>query len=105
MLNLLILLFSSFLAGFRSRLALQTEILALRHPIVVLKRSVNRPRLRTRDRFLWIWPVRLWPQWRLALVIVKPETVLAWHRKGFRLCYLTSNGRMDRSATSPRFSL
>jgi putative transposase len=34
---------------------------------------------------LWIWLLRFWSQWRWALVIVKPETVLAWHRKGFRL--------------------
>jgi len=83
--NILFLLFSGLLDGFRSRLALQTEMLALRHQIIVLSRSVNRPRLRTRDRFLWFWLVRLWPQWRSALFIVKPETVVAWHRKGFRL--------------------
>jgi hypothetical protein len=64
----------------------KTEILALRHQIIVLKRSVpNRPKLRPWDRLLWIWLSRLWPQWRSALIIVKPETVLAWHRKGFRL--------------------
>jgi hypothetical protein len=83
--NILISLFSALLAGFRSRRALQTEILALQHQIIVLKRSVNRPKLQTWDRFLWIWLLRLWPQWRSALVIVKPETVIAWHRKGFRL--------------------
>ena len=83
--NILISLSSVLLAGFRSRLALQTEILALRHQIIVLKRSVNRPKLRAWDRFLWIWLLRFWPQWRSALVIVKPETVIAWHCKGFRL--------------------
>jgi transposase InsO family protein len=83
--NILISLLSVLLAGFRSRLALQTEILALRHQIIVLKRSVNRPKLRAWDRFLWIWLLRFWPQWRSALVIVKPETVIAWHRNGFRL--------------------
>ena len=83
--NILISLFSALLAGDRSRLALQTEILALRHQIIVLKRSVHRPKLRPWDRFLWIWLLRLWPQWRAALIIVKPETVIAWHRKGFRL--------------------
>jgi putative transposase len=83
--SILIPLFSAFFAGFRSRLALQTEILALRHQIIVLKRSPNRPKLRPWDRFLWIGLLRYWPQWRSALVIVKPETVIAWHRKGFRL--------------------
>jgi putative transposase len=81
----LMLLFSTLLAGFRSRLALQNEILALRHQITVLRRSVNRPKLRTWDRLLWIGLLRFWPQWRSALVIVKPETVIAWHRKGFCL--------------------
>ena len=85
MLNILIPLLSALRAGFRSRLALQTEILALRQQIIVLKRSTHRPKLRFWDRFLWIWLLRLWPQWRSALVIVKPETVIAWHRKGFRL--------------------
>jgi len=85
MLNILISLFSVLLAGFRSRLALQTEIIALRHQIIVLKRSVNRPKLRPWDRFLWVWFLRFWPQLRSALIIVKPETVIAWHRKGFRL--------------------
>jgi putative transposase len=69
----------------KSRLALQTEIPALRYQFIVLKRSAKRPRLRPWDRFLWIGLLRLWPQWRSALVIVKPETVIAWHRKGFRL--------------------
>jgi hypothetical protein len=52
----------------------------------VLERS-RRPRVRlTRlDRFLWVWLSRTWPEWRRALVIVNPETVIAWHRQGFRL--------------------
>jgi hypothetical protein len=83
---ILISLISTILASFRSRLALQAEIFALRHQINVLRRSVpSRPRLRASDRFLWIWLLRLWPGWRSALVIVKPETIIAWHRKGFRL--------------------
>ena len=83
--NILIPLFSALFAGFRSRLSLQTEILTLRHQIIVLKRSTNRPKLRSWDRFLWVWLLRFWPDWHSALVIVKPETVIAWHRKGFRL--------------------
>ncbi len=70
----------------RTRLALQAEILALRHQINILRRSVpTRPRLNSSDRFLWVWLSRLWRDWRSALVMVKPETVIAWHRKGFRL--------------------
>ena len=75
-----------------------------RHPqIIVLRRSVSsRPKLRAWDRFLWIWLLRLWPEWRTALIIVKPETVIAWHRKGFRL-FWTWKSRRGRSGR-PRIS-
>jgi hypothetical protein len=73
------------LALFRSRSALQLEILALRHQLGVFQRSVKRPKLTAADRYLWACLSRVWADWRSALVIVKPETVIAWHRKGFRL--------------------
>jgi transposase InsO family protein len=77
--------FVSLRASLRRRAALQIEILALRHQLGVLQRSVKRPKLTAADRFLWAWLSRTWAEWRSALVIVKPETVIAWHRKGFRL--------------------
>jgi putative transposase len=71
---------------FRSRAALQLENLALRHQIGVLQRSTRRrPRLTPVDRLVWVWLSRVWSGWRSALAIVQPETVLAWHRAGFRL--------------------
>jgi hypothetical protein len=73
------------LAGFKSRVALQVENLALRHQLGVLQRSVKRPRLTPPDRLLWAWLCGAWGNWRSALIIVQPETVIAWHRKGFRL--------------------
>ena len=75
----------TFWASFRSRAALQIEILALRHQLGVLQRSVKRPKLTPADRFLWARLSEIWAGWRSALVIVKPHTVIAWHRKGFRL--------------------
>jgi transposase InsO family protein len=70
---------------FRSRAALQLENLALRHQIGVLLRSARkRPKLAPLDRLLWVWLSRIWRDWRSTLAIVKPETVLAWHRQGFR---------------------
>jgi transposase InsO family protein len=69
----------------QSRAVLQIEILALRHQLGVLQRSVKRPRLTKADRFFWIWLSQAWADWRSAIVIVKPETVLAWQRKSFRL--------------------
>jgi len=71
---------------FRSRAALELENLALRHQIGVLQRSVRkRPRLTPLDRLLWVWLFAIWSDWRSALAIVQPETVIAWHRKSFRL--------------------
>ena len=65
--------------------AVALENLALRHQLLVLQRSVTRPRLSRWDRVLWVWLSRLWTDWRLNLIIVQPATVLAWHRQGFQL--------------------
>src|ERR1700694_6030702 len=71
---------------FHSRAALQLENLALRHQIGVLQRSSRkRSKLTLVDRLLWVWLSRIWSDCRSALAIVEPETVVAWHRKGFRL--------------------
>lgn len=67
----------------RGRLA--AENLALRQQLAVLKHANPRPKLGRRDRIFWVWLARLWAGWRSALVIVKPETVIGWHRQGFRL--------------------
>jgi putative transposase len=77
---------TSLFSAFRSRAALQIEILALRHQVGVFRRSAKqRPKLTVADRWLWAWLSGAWADWRSALIIVKPETVIAWHRKGFRL--------------------
>jgi putative transposase len=68
----------------RSRAALHLEVLALRHQLQVLQRSrPRRLRLARADRWLWAWLSRAWGDWRTAVVIVKAETVVAWHRQGF----------------------
>jgi transposase InsO family protein len=87
MFTTIFLLFSSIRRGFRTRAALQAKILALRHQLLVLHRSNRGHRLRLgiADRLVWVWLSRLWSGWQSALVIVKPETVIAWHRQGFRL--------------------
>jgi putative transposase len=72
-------------AAFKSRATLHLENLALRHQLGVLRRSVKRPKLTSADRLLWAWLCEAWSDWRSALVIVKPETVIGWHRKGFLL--------------------
>jgi hypothetical protein len=68
-----------------SRAALAAENLALRHQLTVLHRSVERPRLRRRDRVFWVRLSRLWHGWRSCLIVVKPETVVRWHGRGFKL--------------------
>jgi hypothetical protein len=78
----------------RSRAALHLEILALRHQLDVLQRiRPPRVRLAKTDRWLWVVLARLWTGWRTALVIVQPETVIAWHRRGFRLWWTWKSGR------------
>ena len=88
MFRLFALVFGTLGSCFRTRTALQVEIIALRHQINVLRRSKRgRVRLSRADRLFWTWLRRLWPGWRSALVIVKPETVIRWHRAGFRLLW------------------
>jgi hypothetical protein len=70
----------------RSRLEFEAEILALRHQLAVLQRQTpTRPRPGRADRRLWVLLSRLWPNWRGAIQIVTPDTVVRWHRRGFGL--------------------
>jgi putative transposase len=79
-------LLAALRAIFRSRAALELENLALRHRISVLQRSATkRPKLTAGDRMLWVLLSRVWRDWRSVLAVVQPETVVAWHRAGFRL--------------------
>ena len=64
---------------------LQLEILALRHQLGVLQRSVKRPKLTPADRLLWAWLCAVWNDWQSSVFIIKAATVIGWHRKGFRL--------------------
>ena len=74
---------------------LAVENLALRQQLAVYNQSIKRPRLRPRDRLFWVWLSKFWSEWSSALVIVKPETVVRWHRQGFRL-YWRWKSRTDR---------
>jgi putative transposase len=86
----------------RSRISLHLEIIALRHQLAVVNRSrCARLRLTPVDRMLWAWLSRSWCGWRSAIHIVKPETVIAWHRQGFRLFWTCkSRHRTGRPAIS-----
>jgi len=77
---------------------MQAEIIALRHQLIVLQRTQKPKRLilGRSDRCLWVWLSHLWSRWRSALIIVKPETVIGWHRQGFQW-YWTWKIRHGRS--------
>lgn len=87
----------------RSRAVLQLEILALQHQLDVLQRTRRRRvRLTQADRLLWVWLSRVWKEWRCAVVIVRPETVIAWHRRAFRLFWTwKSRRRLGRPCVPP----
>jgi putative transposase len=70
----------------RSRASLELELVALRHQVAVLRRQhKGRLQLFSTDRLLWVWLYRIWPQALNTIVLVKPTTMIQWHRKGFRL--------------------
>jgi putative transposase len=86
----------------QSRAALHLEMLALRHQLQVFERSrPRRVRLVKTDRWLWVWLSRVWAGWRTALVIVEPETVIAWHRRGIRLFWTWKSRRRTGRPTVP----
>jgi putative transposase len=80
--------FLAFISTLASALKLRQELalenLALRQQLAVYQRRHPRPQLRLFDRLFWVWLFRVWGQWRSALLIVKPETVIHWHREGFK---------------------
>ena len=69
----------------RDRAELAVENLALRQQLAVLKEKTKRPKLRPRDRVFWVWLSRFWANWRSVLLVVQPDTVVGWHRQGFKL--------------------
>src|SRR5258708_28404243 len=77
---------SRLVCRFRSRAVVELENLDLRHQLHVLRRQrPGRLRLFSIDRLVWIWLYRLWPRCLEGMVLVKPVTVVQWHRQGFRL--------------------
>jgi len=78
--------FGALASMFKTSAQLRLENLALRQQLTVLRRSApKRLKLTPTDRISWVWLHRVWADWKSALMIVKAETVVAWHRKGFRL--------------------
>jgi hypothetical protein len=69
---------------FRSREDLILENLALRQQLLAWHAKRPRPRLGSLDRLFWVTLRNLWSGWRKALIVVTPETMVRWHRTGFR---------------------
>jgi len=89
-------------ALFSSRASIAAENMALRQQVAVFKENVKRPKLRTRDRLFWVVLSWLWSGgWKSALAIVKPETVIAWHRKGFKLFWRWKSRRKKKPGRPP----
>src|SRR5438270_5803298 len=86
MLEYLLLLLSLLGSAMRDRDALVAENFLLRHQLAVLTRPTRkRPRLRARDKLFWVVVRALRRDWRRRLVLVRPESVIRWHRQAWRL--------------------
>src|SRR5512139_174890 len=86
MIGFLILLLHVLVLPFKTQARLEAEIVLLRHQLSVLRQRVpSRPKLTVADRLLFVWFYRLFPSVLNAVTIVQPETVIRWHRTGFRL--------------------
>jgi putative transposase len=85
MIKLLFWLAALLICRLKQRHELALENLALRQQLATLKRSQPHPKLRRPDRLFWIGLCQTWDKWQHALILVQPDTVLRWHREGFRL--------------------
>ena len=93
MAGMITLILTGLLRGVRTQRSLMLENLALRHQLVVLQRTVRRPRLRTADRLFWVLPSRLWAGWTDAISVVQPATVIRWQRSAFKFFWTWKSRR------------
>src|SRR6202171_145968 len=85
----------------RSRASLELELVALRHQVAALRRQrPGQPRLFSTDRLLWVWLYQISPQILNTMVLVKPATVVQWHRKSVRLYWRRRSRRLGRRRVS-----
>src|SRR5450432_561128 len=85
MIDMFVLLAGAILQLLRSRRSLLLENLALRQQLAALKRKHPRPRLAIFDKIFWVLARSFWSDWKQALIVVSPETVVHWHSLGFAL--------------------
>ncbi len=75
----------NILAKFNLIANLTAKNLALHQQLIVMNRSIKRPQIKTKDRLFWIILYLFWNSWQESFIVLKPETVVGWHKKGFRL--------------------
>ena len=85
MFRILLLLVTTIFRCLHARRTLLLENLVLRQQLAGRKRKHPRPRLRAFDKIFWVSARRFWSGWKQALIVVSPETVVGWHRTGFKL--------------------
>lgn len=95
----------SVVSLFRIRRDLTFENLVLRQQLAVLKEKGVRPQLSASDRSFWVLVSKVWSRWRDALHIVKPETVVRWHREGFRRHWTQKCRKKGRPELDPKIRL
>jgi putative transposase len=99
--NRLLIVANALRSMFKTSAELRLENVALRHQLAVLSRSApKRLKMTATDRLVWVLLRRLWSDWKTVLVMVQPETVVAWHRKGFRLFWTWKVRRGERGRPS-----
>jgi transposase InsO family protein len=101
MLRLVILVVGVLVRALGSRGDLIVENVVLRQQLAAYKARGRHPRIRAADRAFWVVLHQLWDRWRDTLVIVKPETVVRWHRAGFRRYWARISQRGRRSGRPP----
>ena len=93
MLDFLKLFVHVLVSPFKSQARLEAEIVVLRQQLMVLRRRLpSKPKLTVADRLLFVWLYRLFPSVLNAIAIVQPETIIRWHRTGFRLYWRWKSG-------------
>ncbi|HEX4448378.1 MAG TPA: integrase core domain-containing protein [Polyangiaceae bacterium] len=95
------MLLATMIDALRPRWALLREIALLRHQLTVLQRSVARPRVRRLDRIVLVALAAITPTWRNVLRVVQPETLLRWHRAGFKALWRWRSRTRPASRLSP----
>jgi putative transposase len=86
---------------FQSRKDLALENLALRQQLAIYEQKRPHPRMSSPDKLFWVLMSRSWSRWKETLVIVKPDTVVRWHREGFRLYWRWKSRRGKKIGRPP----